>query len=500
MPIKRNVLMVTAELAPWAKVGGLGDVAQALSAALAGRGHDVRVVLPLYGHLDRARLGIRPLKKLPPLSLRVGQKVHDVRFHVQGPAAGRLKIYLVECEDLFAGRGIYTGPDGKGFADSLERASLHAQAALLLPRLLGWPVAVVHAHDAEAAPALLFRDHWYAGRDLPGPAATVLTIHNLAHQEIHLPDRVLALGLPRSLAVYPGILEFHGRLNLLKAGIASADRVNTVSPTYARETVADPAYGCGLEGVLGARGAGYSGILNGADYEVWDPLRDPHLPENYGPDRLRGKKACREALADELGLAVPGNPGRPDKPLCGFVGRLVQQKGVDLLIPLLERLAGDGFTFAVLGTGDRDLEDALAAVAVRMPDAVSFTRVFDEALAHRIYAGCDLFLMPSLFEPCGLSQMYALKYGSPPVVRRTGGLADTVTDAEDPAGTGFVFDQARPEVLLACLRRAEALWDDPDRWAALQARGMDCEFGWSRAAASYEDVYLQALEARTIRA
>jgi len=482
--------MVSAEMAPFAKVGGLADVAAALSRALASRGHDVRVVLPLYGNLDRDRENIRPLKKLPPLALRVGQEVHDVRFHVRGSTSSAVKIYLVECSTLFEKKGIYTYSDGVGFEDSLARSSLHGQAALLLPRLLDWPVDVVHAHDASAVSAVLYRKHWYAGRQVPGPAGTLLTIHNLAHQETHPTDAMDTLGLSRSLASYPGLLEFHGRINLLKAGILGADLVNTVSPNYALETTGDEEYGCGLQEILQSRGQDYCGILNGGDYETWDPSRDKALAATYCPDRLAGKAKCRTALLKELKLAPEAS-----QPVCGFVGRLVGQKGVDILLPIMSRLAQDGFAFAILGTGEQRLEKAMREVASRHKTRIAFVDKFDESLAHRIYAGSDLFLMPSQFEPCGLSQMYALRYGTPPVVRWTGGLADTVTDAQqdEAVGTGFVFTDSRPESLLAALRRAQVMFADPDRWLELQAAGMAQDFSWDLAAENYEKLYKTAV-------
>jgi len=481
-----RILMVSVEMAPFAKVGGLGDAVAALAGELARRGHEVRLVLPLYGHLDRQALGIREVKSLPPLAARIGGAVHDIRFHALTRGARGVKIHLVEA-DLFAGDGIYV--EGGASRRVLARAALHAQAALMLPRLLDWPVDVIHAHDAIAVPAVLYRRQWWTGRELPGPAATVLTIHNLAHQEVHPFGDAAVLELPVGLATYPGLLEFAGNLNLLKGGIGAADALNTVSPTYARETVADADIGCGLSGVLAGRGEAYRGILNGADYGTWDPRRDKRLIAAYGPRRLAGKAACRAALCEELGIAT--EPGRP---LCGLVGRLVEQKGIDLVTPLLDRLAGDGFAFAVLGTGEKRFMAALRDAAARHPGRVAVVAAFDEDLAHRIYAGSDLFLMPSRFEPCGLSQMYALRYGTPPVVRRTGGLADTVVDAAHADGTGFVFDAARPDELLAALRRAEALLGDGPAWTALQRRGMACSFGWSEAAAGYEDLYAAALQ------
>jgi starch synthase len=291
------------------------------------------------------------------------------------------------------------------------------------------------------------------------------------------------------MATFPGLLEFHGKINLLKAGIVAADRVNTVSPSYATETVGDPVLGCGLEGVLGARGSDYTGILNGADYGTWDPRRDPALPAVFGPGDLAGKTRCRRDLLAELGLVDD-----LDKPLCGFVGRLVTQKGIDLLLPVLGRLARDGFQFAILGTGEKRLEAAVAEAAAGMPERIAFSGEYNDNLAHRIYAGCDLFLMPSRFEPCGLSQMYALRYGSLPLVRRTGGLADTIVDASDKDGNGFVFEEARPEALLAAMRRAEALWAKPDDWLNLQVRGMAADFGWSESSVRYEQLYESVAE------
>lgn len=477
-----NILMVSAEYAPLAKVGGLADAVAGLAGALARRGHDVRVLLPAYAQLAEPAADFRP-RPGPPLGVRVGQRFHAVRL-LERPRAGRgPRVYLAQAPSLYDG-GVYTAADGEPAATPLERAGLLAQVALLLPGILDWPVDIVHAHDAQAALVPLYRRQWFAGQPLPGPGGTVLTIHNLAHQEIHPAAAVLDLGLPPALAKYPGLLEFHGQISLMKAGILAADRVNTVSPTYAEETLTSPVFGCGLEGVLAGRRTAYGGILNGADYTSWNPRTDPALTAPFSAAAPGGRAHCRAALRAELGLTVAA-----DRPVCGFVGRLVAQKGMELILPLLERLAGDGFGFALLGTGDPALEKRTAAAAAALSGKVAFVRGFDEALARRIYAGSDLFLMPSLFEPCGLGQMYALRYGAAPVVRRTGGLADTVTDAAEPQGDGFVFEEPRPAALLGALRRAERLWSDRAGWAALQERGMRRVFDWGRAAEGYESMY-----------
>lgn len=481
-----NVLMVSAEYAPLVKVGGLADAVAGLAGALAARGHDVRVAVPCYGATAAAArdAGYRPAAG-PPVAVRVGQSYRRGRWWERARAGRGPRLYLLEAPEVFDG-DVYDRAGGAALA--LERAALLAQAALLLPGRLGWPVDVVHAHDAHAALVPLCRRLWFGADTLPGPAATALTIHNLAHQEIHTVEAAAAAGLPAATLEFPGPLEFHGRANLMKGAIVTADAVNTVSPSYAAETVATEAFGCGLQGALAARGDAYRGILNGADYRAWNPRTDRALPAPFSTAALDGRRSCRLALRAELGLSALS----PERPLCGFVGRLVAQKGVELLLPLLERLADDGLGFALLGSGDAALEARLRALAEARPERLAFVRGFDDALARRIYGGCDLFLMPSLFEPCGLGQMYALRYGAPPVVRRTGGLADTVVDAGLPDGDGFVFEEPRADALLAALRRAEALWAEPSAWSALQRRGMGRRFDWARAAADYERMYSRA--------
>lgn len=478
-----HVLMVSAEMAPLVKVGGLADVVGALAGALAGRGHEVHVVLPLYGHLDRHATGLRRDTDLGTLPMRVGQRMVRVRFWRWPHTPDRVTVHLVSCDSCFDRPGVYAGDDGIPFADTIDRASCLCQAALALPELLAWPVDIVHAHDVHAALAAVYRRRWYAGVDLPGAGHTLLTIHNLAHQEIRPAAEVEKTGLPPNLVQYPGIFEFFGQFNLLKGGILDADMVTTVSPTYAREVTRDHAFGCGLEGVLASRGSTLLGILNGVDYGTWDPQLDPHLPARYGAEDLAGKAICKQHLLARLGL----DPG--PRPLLGMVARLVSQKGLDLIVPLLDRMVAGGFSLAVLGAGEAKYEQALRQAAARRPGRIAYAAGHDEPLSHAIYAGADFFLVPSRFEPCGLSQLYALRYGTPPIVRRTGGLADTVSDADRVDGTGFVFGDFAAEPFWGALERARAAYGDPAAFAKLQRRGMARDFGWETAAAQYEDVY-----------
>jgi starch synthase len=389
----------------------------------------------------------------------------------------------VTCGGLFAPPGVYLDASGARCPSTLERAAALCQAAVMLPELINWPADVLHAHDVQAALAPVYRHRWYGDRGLPGRAGTLLTIHNLAHQEIHGAAEVTRVGLPRDLAQYPGPFEFFGQLNLLKAGIESSALVNTVSPTYAHEVVNDPAVGCGLGGVLAGRGGAFTGILNGIDIEVWNPADDPWLTAAYDATDLAGKGRCREVLLRAAGI-VAG-----PRPLLGMVGRLVPQKGVDLVVDLLDRLVAGGFSLVVLGTGDARYHETLAAGAIRHPGRVVFLPEFSEEWAHRIYAGCDLFLMPSRFEPCGLGQLYALRYGTPPVVRATGGLADTVRPHDRADGTGFVFADATAESLWGALEDARSVFADSARWRAMQRRGMEADHGWDAAASGYEQLY-----------
>ena len=493
-----RILMTTAEYAPLAKVGGLGDAVAALSRALAARGHDIRVVMPLYGHMDVAELGIVPDPEAAALPIRQNGRVRVVRLRRWTDPGGPI-VHLLEQDELFGRAGIYGYGNVDEFSDTPLRLGLHAAAALALPVVLGWTPDVVHAHDAAAALSVIGLTHWYGGTTGLGEADSVLTIHNLAHQSVHSRDVIDQFDLPEGLGWHPGLLEYEGFLNILKGGILHAGRVNTVSPTYAREVVEDPAFGCGLGEVLRSRGDDFSGIINGIDADVWDPAADEFLPAPFTAADLAGKDICRQELCRELGL-VPGRPwfGDPDRdgPILGIVGRLAWQKGYDLVLPELDAVVKAGWRLAVLGTGEESIAAGFRSAVERHPGHVVFAERFDEGLAHRIIAGSDLFLMPSRFEPCGLTQMYALRYGSVPIVRFTGGLADTVPDVSLPDGVGFVFEPMESGSIGYALERAGDLWRDRAGWDTLVRRGMALEFGWDGPAVKYEEMYAELASQR----
>jgi starch synthase len=348
----------------------------------------------------------------------------------------------------------------------------------------------VHCHDYQAG----FIPAWLRTSAADGrlrDAGTVFTIHNLAYQGVYPGEVGTRAGFGQDLLKPMGSLEFYGNVNMMKAGIVFADTITTVSPTYARE-IQTPEFGYGLEGVLKSRRSDIVGILNGADYDVWDPSTDALLPANYSGQDLAGKAKCRESLAKRVGLRAD-----PANPQVGIVSRLVDQKGFDIVTEGIDAIMGLGLSLVVLGTGDKKYQDALAACVKRFPGRVSVTLGFDEELAHLIEAGCDMFLMPSKYEPCGLNQIYSMKYGTVPVVRRTGGLADTVADFDDgPDSTGFVFAEYSARALVTALERARKVFADRDQWDNLVLRGMGRDFSWTRSAGIYEQVYSSTLDKR----
>ncbi len=471
-----RILQVAAELFPYVKVGGLADVMGALPQALRTEGADVRLLLPAYPALREALGALDPAGSLGPFG-----GAGEARLLLGRTGAG-IPIYLLDLPGLFDRPG---GPYVEQ-GDSHLRFGALSWAAARLGRqgdAHGWRPQVLQSHDWQAglAPAYLALE--------PGARpATVMTIHNLAYQGRY-PAAVLAeLGLPASAFHLHG-LEFHGDLNFLKAGLVYADRLTTVSPTYAQE-IQTPAQGEGLEGLLAHRAADLVGILNGVDPDLWHPARSPHLPMHYAASRPSGKKVCKNHLQRELGLRES-----PAAPLFGIVSRFASQKGLDLVLENVDHLVALGGQLAVLGSGDPDLESAFRTAAARHPGAVGLRIGYDEGLSHRVIAGSDALLVPSRHEPCGLTQLYALAFGTLPVVRRTGGLADTVVDATADAmaegrATGFVFEAVNGWALGEALNRACALFrDHPAAWARLQRTAMAQDFSWRASARRHMELF-----------
>jgi starch synthase len=470
-----DVLFVSAEVAPYSKTGGLGDVAGALPRALAARGHRVMVFTPRHGVVDPGSHRLEPL----PFPIEAGGQAAGLWV-----VRGEVPVFFLEHERWFGHRrGIYADP-GHEYDDNAERFAFFCRAALALPRLIGFRPRIVHLHDWHAALCAWLLRHEAGGEPWAAEARSVFTIHNLAHQGDFPKEKVPALGLPWSAFRYDQGLEFHDRLNFLKAGLVFADTLSTVSPGYARE-ILGPEQGEGLDPLLRQRAHQLHGILNGIDVAEWDPERDPHLPAHFGRGRLAGKARCKTALQKELGLPV-----RPEVPLLALVGRLADQKGLDIALGALPALLGQELQVAQLGTGRPDYEQALHRLMQERPRQVQVRTHFDEGLAHRIEAGADLFLMPSRYEPCGLNQMYSLRYGTVPVVRAVGGLADTVEDFDGKRrGTGFCFFEYSAAALTTAVRRALDVYRDRKAWRGLMERGMAEDNSWARSAARYEQLF-----------
>lgn len=484
-----KVLFATPEFAPIAKVGGLGDVSAGLSRMLARLGADVRVLVPGYRSLLAAVDQARPIAARAPSPGLPGAVLRET-------VAEGVPLWLIDAPSLYArGGGPYADDAGHDWPDNALRFALLARTAAVLGCAgapLDWRPQVVHCNDWQAALAAAFL-HFDEARF----AAALLTIHNLSFQGNFDPSLVTPLGLPASSYDVEG-MEFHSHFSFLKAGIVYADAITTVSPTYARE-IQTAAYGCGLDGLLRKRAADLHGLLNGIDTDVWDPATDRLIARNYDAETLDGKLDNKRALTARLGLRFD-----VAAPLFGMVSRLTGQKGIDLLIEAVPALVAMGASLLVLGSGEAALVGELARLARRFPQRIAVATDYRDDLAHAIQAGADLMLMPSRFEPCGLNQMYGQRYGTPPLVRATGGLIDTVVDCTpatlaDGTATGFVFDAFAVAPFLAAVARARSALADRDTWRRLQRNGMRKDFCWHASARAYLCFYESIAAARPTR-
>ena len=475
-----NVLMVASEAHPFAKTGGLAEVLGALPAALARLGHDVTVVLPRYRGVDDS--GATRI----PHTLSLGDLAIPVEF-VELTLGDGVKAVLVDVPELFDRDGLY-GSRGRDFPDNALRFAVLSRAALEYARLKGTRISVIHAHDWQTGLVPVYQKRDFADDPVVGAAPCVFTIHNLAFQGVFPPAVLRQIGLGPEM-LHLEAMEDWGQVSFLKAGVNFSEKITTVSPTYARE-ILTPDYGFGMDGVLRRRAEDLAGILNGIDTVRWNPEKDEFVPARFNAADLSGKQEARRALLEATGLTTSG--AERDRPVIGVISRLTDQKGFDLIAAAAGDLMAVNATWTMLASGEPTYENLLRAMAARHPDRVSATIGFDERLAHLIEAGADIFLMPSRFEPCGLNQLYSLRYGTVPVVRATGGLQDTVIDASDPDGNGFKFSDYSPGSLVAALRRAVETYADKDAWARLQRAGMARDYSWDVSAREYVKVYRAA--------
>jgi starch synthase len=484
-----NIMFVSSEVEPFAKTGGLADVSGALPRSIAQRGAQISVITPFY---RETRLHVKRPVTVADIPVSVGPDIFHTRIVTERKPRDTA-VYFVRCDELFDRNGIYESA-GSAFADNHLRFICFCKAVLAFCRKEGMQPDILHLNDWQAALIASFLQQ-------EGPesalhrCASVLTIHNLAYQGV-FPAEVFDLtGLPDSFW-NPELLEFWGQINFLKAGIVHADVITTVSPTYARE-ITRPEFGCGLEGVLATRTQDLYGILNGADYDTWEPAHDNLIKANYDSRDLSGKKTCKQSLIERFNL----DQSLMQRPLIGCISRLVDQKGFDLITAIFKDLLKTDMGFVLLGTGEKKYHAFFKRMAKLHPDRVGVLLAYDNEAAHHIEAGCDIFAMPSRYEPCGLTQIYSLKYGTVPVVRATGGLADTILDCDKnpDRGNGFVFETYSARSLLEACMRALTCFRQPGRWQALMQRCMACNFSWDTSADAYLDIYRKAQSKKKAR-
>jgi len=482
-----KILFVASEGLPFSKTGGLADVVEALPQTLVMMGHEVAVVLPRYRGTKVSAL------VLPSLTIPMGEQL---RFPAvaDGTLVSGVRYYFVDDPEYFDRDQLYAA-QGKDYPDNAERFAEFSKAAIEISKHV-WPPDVIHCHDWQSALVPLLLRTLYAADPLLCAVPVVFTIHNLGYQGL-FPREILArAGLPEGL-FHIDALEFYGEVNYLKAGLLYADYLTTVSRKYAQQ-IQTPEYGHGLDGVIRKRAARLEGILNGVDYSAWSPEHDTFIAARYSATDLSGKRVCKKDLLETFRLPTD----HPARPVIGIVSRFTDQKGFDLIAQVADALLKEDLAMVALGTGEPKYEQLFRELVGRFPDKVGVKIAYDNALAHKIEAGADLFLMPSRYEPCGLNQIYSLRYGTVPVVRSTGGLDDTI-EAFDPRigrGTGFKFDAYDGRALLRCVRQALKIYGDEKAWPKLQANGMAKDYSWQASAAEYVRVYAAGRKARIPRA
>jgi starch synthase len=486
-----HIAFAASECVPFSKTGGLADVVGALPRALAALGHQVSVYVPRYRQTKLAD----QQTVVRSLTIPFDDKYRFCSVVTAG-ASGGVRFYFVDYPPYFDRDAIYGTPAGD-YPDNAERFALFSRAVLEASKILGVP-HIFHCHDWQTALIPVMLRTLYAEDPAFSEVATVFTIHNMGYQGLFPPDTLPLLMLPWDLLTISK-MEFFGQVNFLKGALVHADYVTTVSKKYSQE-IQTTEYGFGLEGVLRSRAATVTGILNGVDYEVWSPQTDKFAVAKYSPQDLSGKLECKKDLLNAFGIA---NTGANSKlPVIGIVSRFAAQKGFDLMAQIIDRLAREEMILVVLGSGDKLYEEMFQRVNKLFPNKIAAKVAFDNALAHKIEAGADMFLMPSRYEPCGLNQIYSLKYGTVPIVRATGGLDDTIDswDARTGKGTGFKFSDYTGEALLATIKQALLAFQDPSSWRTLMRNGMGRDFSWSASAREYGKVYERARHLRSTEA
>ncbi len=486
-----RIVFLASECVPFSKTGGLADVAGALPKDLAALGHEVTVIIPRYRGTSPGAL-LRGSENIT-IPLSGGFRFAGIE---RGGVSKGVRHCLVACDEFFDREGLYQAKDGSDFPDNAIRFGGFCLAALEFLKRQPHPPQVIHCHDWQTSLAPVYLRSLYARDPFFRSTATVLTIHNLGYPGLFAPDILSQISLDSRLFTVDG-LEFFGKVNLLKGGINFSDYITTVSKKYAAE-IQTPEFGQGMDGVLRKRASHLQGILNGVDYHAWNPATDQLIPARYTPAKLGGKKTCKKELLAKMGAPA----ANLDQPTLGIVSRFAKQKGFDLIAQVADELMKEDLSIVALGTGEPEYEILFRRLAAEFPEKFLLKVGYDNELAHQIEAGADMFLMPSRYEPCGLNQIYSLKYGTVPVVRATGGLDDTIEEFDGTEGTGFKFSEYSATALLAVLRKALATYRDKITWTRLQQNGMQKDFSWTVSAKAYSAIYVKLQEetAKTIAA
>ncbi len=487
-----KILFVSSEIAPFAKTGGLADVSGALPKALRNSGHDIRLVMPDYGTIDRKKYSIKNENDFPAIKIKVGNDFRNARLSSALLPNADVKIYFVGSEHYFNRPELYRNPKtNKDWTDNAERFIFFSKAVLEMISEFDWRPDIIHVNDWQVSLIPLFLRWPYQNNSVYRDIKTLLTLHNIAYQGLFAKDVLRLMNIEDAL-FYPGSsIEYWGKVNFLKIGILHSDIINTVSKTYAKEIQQSDELGCGLQGVLKQRSKDLYGIVNGVDYSIWSPECDKMIPINYGMENFDEKAKNKQKLTQVNQLKY-----RPDIPVIGIISRLVDQKGFDLIDEIFEDLMKMEIQFILLGTGDEKYHNKFNSYANKYPEKTGVNLLFDNQMAHLIEAGSDIFLMPSKYEPCGLNQIYSLKYGTVPIVRSVGGLKDTIInfDPKKGNGTGFAFKKYSGNQLLKTITKAVEMYKDKPVWNKIIHNGMKKDFSWDQSAGQYGKLYSKLLQ------
>lgn len=486
-----KILIASPESVPFAKTGGLADVVGALPKFLKKRKQDIRLIIPKYKKIDPEKFGLEPVIK--GLLVPIGEKMEIANIW-QTKLDRTIPVYFVENDKYFARDELYRTPAGD-YPDNAERFIFFSRACLEAVKALAFQPEIIHCHDWQVGLIPAYLKTLYRIDGFFHRTRTIFTIHNIAYQGL-FPKETLSLAGFSWLDFTPEKLEYYDQVNFLKAGIVCSDIVTTVSPTYAKEIQSSNEFGRGLEGILKRRSTDLYGITNGIDYKEWDPVKDKYIAVRYTKKTVEKKKICQTELGKIVGLQTKENT-----PLFGMISRLDSLKGLDILTEALPTLMKENLQLVILGLGDQEYHDLLKTEAKKYPAKISLQIKFDNVLAHQIYAGCNFFLMPSRFEPCGLTQMIAMRYGTIPIVHRTGGLADTVENfsVKTVKGNGFVFDKYNSQNLITAVKEALAIYAESKLWTQLVQNAMNSDFSWNKAVGEYLKIYQLAQEKRLLK-